>query len=162
METIIISVIATIISLISLIFCATSFIKQYGKSLYAQIDYRVAFFKNGNMYRSFLINIVNTSQFPIYIKEIGIYAYSEEIKDFEYIWLGCIEPDYEENLIKILPQENKEFYFDVNGVIELISGNIDNGIASKKVKIAIKDSTNKLYIKKDVTNELMRKLLKRG
>lgn len=45
METIIISVIATIISLISLVFCAVTFYKQYGKSLYIQLSYRNTFLR---------------------------------------------------------------------------------------------------------------------
>lgn len=159
METIIISIIATIISLISLIFCATSFIKQYGKSLYIQLDYNTAFFKNGTKYSTCCVSLTNTSQFPLFVKEIGFYSYNREIKAFEFMWLWCICPDYDEMPVKIMPQESKEFYFDIGLFKQLVSENIRKGIADKKVKIAVKDSTNKLYIKKDVTNKVIKKIL---
>lgn len=160
METIIISIIATIISLVSLSFCIKTYFKQYGKSVKVQFNYRVAVLEFGKMKPSFCISVANTSQFSIFIKEIGIYSYSDEIKDFEYIWLGCIEPDYDENPIKIMPQESKDFYFDINLIIKLINKNVEKGLTNKKVKIAIRDSTNKIYIKKDFTNEVMKTLLK--
>lgn len=159
METVIISVVATAISLISLVLCAVTFYKQYGKSLYIQLSYRNAFYKNDSIYSTLCVSVANISQFSIFIKEIGLYAYNDEIKDFEYMWLWCMEPDYDETPIKIMPQESKEFHFEISSIKALISENIRKGIADKKVKIAVKDSTNRLYIKKDVTNKDIKKFL---
>lgn len=88
-----------------------------------------------------------------------MYAYNNEIKDFEYIWLWCMEPDYDETSIKIMPQESKEFHFEISSIKALISENINKGLAHKKVKIAVKDSTNRIFVKKDITNEELKKLL---
>lgn len=157
----VVSIIAIIISFVSFIFSAVTYFKQYKKTLYIQIDYRTTLIKNNIKYSAISVSVTNTSQFPIYIKEIGLKAFNNEINKFEYVWLGCIEPDYDENTIKILPQEGKEFYFEISTIAPFIDENIANGIGEKKVKIAVKDSTNKKYTKKCVTNEIMKKLLKR-
>lgn len=152
METIIISILATIISLISLIFTAVSYLKQYVKRLYIDVSYDVACIRNNKNFPSMMISVVNTSAFPVYIKEIGIYAYNKEINDYEYVFLGCLEPDYDESFVKIIPQESRDFYFELIDVKCWIEENMKMGLAQKNIKIAVKDTTDKLYIRKGIKN----------
>lgn len=146
----IVSILTLIISIISVTISIISIKLQYSKSLHTNIltDLGDIVFVNSHqkMICAFIIELTNTSNVPIIIKEIGIIGSEENKKDYYDIEYYSPQDDN----YKINPHENIDYKIEMS----IMENNVKNLILKPNVKnliLYIKCPDGKIY-KKNLGN----------
>ena len=148
MGTIIISTAAIAVSILSLIVSFVTLEKQYGKRFKIDIGGEVSkfYYINGlqTQVHSFMITIINSSTFPVYVKSVGFWGVNDNQKEF--VWISFDSPSDDNLSVKINSQENYDFFISMKKMSELLKSSlIDAKIKNKNLVFGVQDSIGKIH-----------------
>lgn len=122
--SIVLSVVAIIISVIGVTVSILTLKLQYKRTLSVEIESDCANFARVNdkdeLISSFVYLITNTSNLPIFIKEIGFMGILEDGNKIEMIEIGHYEPEDNNQLIQLESQNNINYFIPMKDMSVLI------------------------------------------
>ena len=146
--SIVLSIIALIVSAIGVTASIITAKLQYRRSINVDLESDSANFAivNGKerMLPSFTYMITNTSNLPIFIKEIGFMGYLDDSKKPEMVEISQYEPSDDRHLVKLEAQNSINYFISMKDMSSLIK----NCILKHNVKnfvTCVKCSNGKIY-----------------
>ena len=146
--SIVLSTIALIVSAIGVTASIITAKLQYKRSVNIDVESDSANFAlvNGKekTIPSFTYIITNTSNLPIFIKEIGFMGFTDDSKKLEMVEIGHYEPSDDRQLVKLEAQNSINYFISIKNMSSLIK----NCILKHNVKnfiTCIRCSNGKIY-----------------